>query len=52
MTEEEKALLIEILNDLSGEIAGLCPDSCAPWPASGGINRLRALFEVATDADE
>lgn len=45
MNEEERDLLIDILRELSSEIALARPDSCAPWPAADKIAALEEMFQ-------
>mgnify|MGYP001039495128 CR=1 FL=1 len=48
MNEEERDLLIDILRELSSEIALARPDSCAPWPAADKIAALEEMFQRRT----
>lgn len=45
MTQRETELIIEILDELSHEIATMQADSCAPFPAEKLIKTLKALFD-------
>ena len=52
MNEEERDLLIDILRELSSEIALARPDSCAPWPAADKIAALEEMFQRRADQEE